>query len=105
MTTVIHILSFDPLRLELPSTQKVVGEVAIRLPPVHLRLLDLSMGGIIDGSPHVGADTPLWDITFNVAKPIPLSKLVDLVTTKADHFKAVWQEAQNVLDETAPLIK
>lgn len=105
MTTVIHILSFDPLRLELPAGKKVVGKVAIRLPPVHLRLYDLSMGGIIDGSPHLGADTPMWDITLDVPKPIPLSKLVDLVTTKADHFKAVWQVAQNALDEAAPLVK
>lgn len=105
MTTVIHILSFDPLRLELPAGNKVVGKVAIRLPPVHLRLYDLSMGGIIDGSPHIGADTPLWDITFNLEKPIPLSKLVSLVTTKANDFKAVWKQAQSVLDEAEPLIK
>lgn len=105
MTTVIHILSFNPLRLELPADQQVVGDVAIRLPPVHLRVLDLDLGGAIPGSPHIGADTPLWDITFKVTKPIPLSKLVELVTTKAPSFEAVWKEAQSILDQEAPLVK
>ena len=62
----ITILSFDPLQMQLPSAPAAFAIVVVRLPPVHLKLFDLSLGGIIPDGPHIGTELPMADIVITL---------------------------------------
>ena len=103
MSTTIAILKFDPLTLELPAVPMIEDEVVIQLPPVHLTILDLSMGGIIDGHPHIGANVPLINVTIKLTVPLRLGEVVDMIVGKLDLWREAWQAGQNAVRNKALL--
>ncbi len=95
MSGTVSILKFDPLTLELPADAMIDGELTIVLPPVHLVVYDLSMGGIIPGAPHVGADYPLARLTVPLDKPMGLGAVVDMVVVNLPLARAAWRSIQD----------
>lgn len=101
----LTILSFDPLQLQLPDAPFACQEVVVRLPPVHCKLLDLSLGGIIPGYRYLSADLPLTAITLTFAEPATLGEIADLIAKSPDHWRAVWQATQRFADDYGPIFK
>lgn len=100
---VIKILQFDPLRLELP-TVKEGKRFSIVLPPVHVKVLDLSMGGLIEGNPHIGADAELFECYANFDEPVPVATMVEHIAGAADLYKKMWAHLQKGMDAADPLL-
>lgn len=103
MSTTIAILKFDPLTLELPNVPMIEDEVVIQLPPVHLTIYDLSMGGIIDGHPHIGTDVPLVNVTIKLTAPLALGTVVDMIVGGLDLWRDAWQAGQDAVKGKALL--
>ena len=102
----IHILSFDPLRLELPPVAAFSNTARIRLPPVRLKLLDLSLGGLLEGAPAVGAEAPVTDVCIDFdGATLKIGEVVDIIVASVDNFRQVWQAAQGALDRYGPLLR
>lgn len=103
MSTTIAILKFDPLTLELPNVPMIEDEVVIQLPPVHLTILDLSMGGAIDGHPHIGTDAPLINVTIKLTAPLALGTVIDMIVGGLDLWRDAWQAGQDAVKGKALL--
>jgi len=103
--TTIKITSFAPLQLEMPAKPgPYLGPIAIQLPAVHYNFYDLSMGGMIPGEPHLGADLEGWQYTFEAVEPMTLGKLIELVTVAKDDFKKLHKLIQRGVTELGPLM-
>ena len=105
MEPVVHIFSFDPLHLELPQTPVLSGTVRVRLPPVRLKLFDLSLGGIIPDSPYIGTEVPIADITIGLIEPMKVGEIVDLIANTATSWQALWQAVQESVDEHGAIFR
>jgi hypothetical protein len=96
------LLHFEPeYRAELPPADRFVGEVEIILPEVRVKLLDLSMGGIIPDGPYVGGKGRVW--TFRVDFPEPGITAGDMLKFLAEaepQFREMHQVIQSMMDET-----
>lgn len=102
----IYILSFDPLRLELPPVMAFSNTARIRLPPVKLKLLDLSLGGLLDDAPSIATEAPVTDVCIDFAgATLKVGEVVDLIVASVDNFRRVWQAAQEALDRYGPLLR
>lgn len=56
MIYIVEINSFKPYEYHIPGDDDVLkGSIKVKLPPVDIRLLDLSLDGIIPGRPGVYA--------------------------------------------------
>lgn len=103
-TPLIAILSFDPLRLELPTAAELAGEVQVQLPPVHVNLIDLSLGGLLPDRPHIGADLPMTKVSIKLSEPATVGNLVDLIAGRIDIWRDLWRASQRALDKCGPLL-
>ena len=101
----ITILSFDPLQMQLPSAPAAFAKVIVRLPPVHLKLFDLSLCGIIPDNPHIGAELPLTEITISLKEPATPGEIVDMIAGSVDMWREVWQATQRFADDYGPIFK
>lgn len=101
----ITILSFDPLQMQLPSAPAAFAIVVVRLPPVHLKLFDLSLGGIIPDGPHIGTELPMADIVITLKEPAALGKIVDMIAASVDRWREIWQATQRFADDYGPIFK
>ena len=101
----ITILSFDPLQMQLPLASAAFAIVVVRLPPVHLKLFDLSLGGIIPDDPHVGTELPVTDIVITLKEPVALGKIVDMIAASVDRWCEIWQATQRFADDYGPIFK
>lgn len=99
----IAILSFDPLRLELPENLEPTTEVLVCLPPVHIKLFDLSMGGLVPDDPHIGMDAPITNITIILPKPTSVGDIVSMISASASTWRALWLASQKALDNCGPV--
>ena len=99
----ITILSFEPLQMQLPLASAAFAIVVVRLPPVHLKLFDLSLGGIIPDDPHVGTELPMTDIVITLQEPVALGKIVDMIATSVDRWREIWQATQRFADDYGPI--
>ena len=104
MTATLIIEGFEPLRLALPTEVDLVGEVWVQLPPVHVNLIDLSLGGLIPDQPHVGADLPLTRIAITLSEPTTVGHIVDAIIESASSWWAIWQASQKALDQCGPIL-
>jgi hypothetical protein len=103
-TPLIIIESFDPLRLTLPADRRLAGHVRVRLPPVHIKLVDLSMGGIIPDGPHIGLDAPMTDLIITLAEPATVGNIFDAIAGNIDVWRDLWRASQEALDKCGPLL-
>ncbi len=99
----IKILQFDPLQLELPPGD-IVGEIEIELPPVHVRILDLGMGGLLPNA-HIGADISAISIKMSVETPQGGQILLGHVRDFPADYKKIWELAQAEFDEQGALLE
>ena len=100
----IIIEGFDPLRLTLPADTELTNELRVRLPPVHIKLLDLSMGGLIPDGPHIGMDAPMTDITITLAEPATVGNIFDAIAGNIDAWRDLWVASQQALDKCGPIL-
>jgi hypothetical protein len=62
----VSITSFDPLTVTLPAAPTIfTGDLFIRFPDVHVKLYDLSLGGLLPGA-HIGGDGQLFGLTLHL---------------------------------------
>ena len=101
----ITILSFDPLQMQLRSAPAAFAIVVVRLPLVHLKLFDLSLGGIIPDGPHIGTELPMADIVIALKEPAALGKIVDMIAASVDRWCEIWQASQRFADDYGPIFK
>jgi hypothetical protein len=95
---------FDPLRLQLPAEMQLTDQVRVRLPPVHIRLLDLSMGGLIPDGPHIGMDAPMTELTITLAEPATVGNIFDAIAGNIDAWRDLWLASQEALDKCGPIL-
>lgn len=104
-TPLIIIMSFEPLRLELPESRlKLSCQVRVRLPPVRVKLIDLSLGGLVLDAPTISADLPMTELTISFKEPITLGDLIDIILANADAWQALWRASQEALDKCGPIL-
>ncbi len=103
-TPLITIEGFDPLCLELPAVTGLSTEVRVRLPPVHVKLVDLSPGGLVSDGPHIGMDAPMTDITITLLEPTTVGEIVNILIASAGFLQALWQGSQEALDKCGPIL-
>ena len=102
--SLIIIEGFEPLRLALPADVDLVGEVRVQLPPVHVKLIDLSLGGLLDDAPHIGLDAPMTCIKIELSEPTTVGHIVDAIIDSASSWWALWQASQKALDKCGPIL-
>ena len=93
------LLSFDPLRIELPGPGPFAGTVRIVLPEHHVRLIDLSMGGILPGA-HVGGEGRIasWNI-LDIPEPgMEAADLLNFIAEAEGQFKEMHRLIQEQMD-------
>lgn len=104
--TVIEVIieKFHPLTIVWPDGE-LVGKVRIVLPPIHLRICDLGMGGVIPGDPHLGSDTPIAGI--NIFTPTPLDKgdFMNFIEESRGDMEQLWTAYQTEFDKREALVK
>ena len=102
--SLIVIESFDPLRLQLPAAVDLAGHVMVQLPPVHVKLVDLSLGGLIEDKPHLGADLPMTCIRIDLPKPSTVGEIVNMLISTVDAWHSMWRASQKALDGCGPIL-
>ncbi len=94
------LVSFDPLKIELPGAGPFVGEIRIVLPEVHFKLHDLSMGGIIPDGPYIGGDARLWGFTFAMDEPgMEAGALLTFIASVEEQLKEMHRLIQEAMYE------
>ena len=98
-TTHDILIDFDPLRITLPGPGPFVGKVRIVLPEVHVKLVDLSMGGILPGA-HVGSEGRLWSLDIpDVPEPgMTAGQVTEFVAAAEKELKRMWELIQEEMD-------
>ena len=95
---------FDPLRLQMPAEMRLTDQVRVRLPPVHVKLVDLSLGGLVPDAPHIGLDAPVTDITIILPEPTTVGEIVNTLIASAGAWQALWLASQRALDNCGPIL-
>ena len=100
------ILGFNPLRLEVPHVEggKIHDEFDVVLPPVHFTFVDLSMGGIIPGKPHLGADLDGWRMNIRIDAPLSPGEILDMLQATQDDIEELHRRLQQHTDEAGPIL-
>lgn len=94
------LVSFNPLRIDLPGAGPFVGEIQVVLPENHVTVMDLSMGGMIPGSPHIGGDARIFGFKFEVPEPgMEAADLLKFIETTADKLEGLHEFCQDELDK------
>ena len=95
MTTIIKITCFEPLKLELPTTPTITGAIHLALPQLHVKVLDLSMGGIFSDDPHAWAEIEGPRLSFELGdNEMKLGDFVQFIQGMLPHLENGWASAQ-----------
>lgn len=97
--TTITINSFEPLNVTMPQSA-ITGDVVILLPPIHIKVKDMSFGGVLPGA-HIGADDNLARFSFTLTDGHEMTRaqIMELIDNCLEQLKKVWQLAQNEFDK------
>lgn len=95
---------FDPLRLTLPAEVDVKDVIEVELPPVRVKLLDLSLGGVIEDRPHISADMPSPRIQIRLSEPATVGEIVNMLIGSASAWQEAWQGMQNIASSQGALL-
>lgn len=101
--TEIRIKGFHPLDISLPEGDTVQGVVRIVLPDIHVQLLDLSMGGILQGA-HIGSDAALYGYELELPESVEISKLMQFVIASREQLEEMWKLIQAEYDKKGALL-
>ena len=100
----VSILSFEPLTVAMPEVEMFVGDVHIALPDVHVKIYDLSMGGILPGA-HLGSDSQLFGLNLSLQEPgITTVQMYEFIREARKELAEMWRIVQNTLDEHGALL-
>ena len=86
--------SFDPLDIQIPNVSHVDGNIRIMLPPVNIKLIDLSMGGIL-GNTHIGTKGNVVSVTLTIGEKITVGKVVEMIVQILPYLKEAHQIYQD----------
>jgi len=101
----VRIKSFDPILIELPNVQTLTGEVRIVLPPIHLQIYDLSLGGALPGA-HLGSDAEIAGLTMTLQEPgMKASDMLAFIMAAQDDLKKMWDIWQAEFTKHGALLK
>lgn len=105
---IISVTSFDPLVMQLPAAAQVANILVIKLPALHLKVFDLSMGGIVPGAPHIGADAQMLEVTITTKNPeddpFTLGWSVNYIADSLETLKEAWKIAQDLINAQGALL-
>lgn len=94
----IRIDSFDPLQITFPD-RPITGPVAIILPPMDLKLIDLSMGGSIPGA-YIGSRAPVASVNIDLGSHVmSAGDMTEFISRSRAALKEAWQLYQAGLNE------
>lgn len=98
----ITILSFHPLRLELPASNEPIMAINVQLPPTHIKVMDLTKGGWLESPLTV--ELPMMNILVTLSDPTPITQVAALVVNTSESWENIWLEVQKHCDELLPII-
>lgn len=95
----VTIKSFDPLEVSFPN-EPLTGPIHLILPPAHIKVWDLSMGGALPGA-HIGADVEGPCLTLTAEEGFEWSRadMIEFITQAQDEIKGIWLLYQEELDK------
>lgn len=97
MKTTIRILSFDPLRIELPDSETIpAGELCIGLPPL---TVTIARGWSLLPDATITSETDGFGYTITTPEPTPVAQWVELIQKTAGDFKQLHSELQATLKD------
>jgi hypothetical protein len=100
----VRIQSFDPLTIAMPRQDVFVGDVTLRMPALHVKLYDLSLGGALPGA-HIGSDIEIFVWHMQLGEPgLTAAKMLTFIHAAQDEFKQGWQIMQDELDKRGALL-
>ena len=88
------IKSFDPLDIQIPNVSHVEGSIRVMLPSIHIKLIDLSMDGIL-GNTHIGAEGNVVSLTLTIGEKISVGKVVEMIVQILPYLKEAHQIYQD----------
>ena len=95
---VCKIISYDPVTLQFPlGNGPFIGVIAFELPDMRVKAFDLSMDGIIPGSPGIYADMPGYRYQLDAIKEVDAAKLTELVFFLKDNFVKLSSSVQDAV--------
>jgi hypothetical protein len=104
MAIEVSITSFDPLTVAWPAVDRFVGDVTISLPAVHVRMYDLSLGGLLPGA-HIGGDGQLFGLTVTLPEPgLTVGQMSQFIHDARAELREVWRVYQAGLDKRGALL-
>lgn len=103
MSPLIVIESFDPLHLTF-SKLEATDVVEVQLPPVWVKLLDLSLDGLIEDAPYVGAEISLPHIEMRLSQPLPMGEIANMIIDNINAWQDVWRNMQKAMDRHGALL-
>lgn len=99
----VRITQFNPLLLEVGELEFPEG-VAVDFPPLDLKIMDLSMGGIMPGAGVIAKDAAL--ITQYINTPgatLTISQVIEMLLRLQGDFFEAWKAASVALKEKSIL--
>lgn len=99
----VRITQFNPILLEVGDLEFPEG-VAIDFPPLDLKVMDLSMGGIMPGAGVIAKDAAL--MTQYIKAPgatLTISQVIEMLLKLQDDFFEAWKAASVALNEKSIL--
>jgi len=99
----VKIIQFDPLQVQVPDEGGEFFEAKITLPSIKLNLIDLSMGGVIPGGPHIGTEAEALSVMLTQEEPILIGTVIEIIRKIKPELKELHARAQKVATEYGPL--
>lgn len=98
------ITGFHPLNVTLPPGEEVVGKIRIVLPPIHVKVYDLSMGIDLLHGAHLGSDVPILGLDLEATEPVPVEALMAFIVKSKDDLEQIWKLGQTQFDKKGALL-
>lgn len=104
-STIVSITSFEPLSIVFPNVEMYTGDIFLAFPAVHVKLYDLSMGGIIPGQPHIGGDGQIFGFTLHLGtNSMTHGDIIELIRVSKAHLIEMHRIVQQTLDKHGALL-
>lgn len=98
MANIIQIKEFDPLTIEFPKS--LIGRREVYAPGVHVKIRDLSLGGLIPGM-HLGGNLEILRLfAFDGDKTTTKAEIMEAIDVCLDDFIKIHKIYQDRLDKT-----
>jgi len=92
-------VSLDPFGVTLPGPGPFAGRIAVELPEHHVKLYDLSMGGVLPGA-HVGGEGRVFHLEMDVPEPgLTASEIMEWLAGAQEQLRELHAVVQRELDK------